>query len=524
MAQIISDRSVPGFSQSEGGLLVPDSPLKSIENQKRAVGGRIDFGSHFQHRYSLMPREGATPVEQLDDCVKQLRNLTGRRGLSLSHAVQMTVFVPSEGYADTVKQLEKHMEDVYGGKENVPPISFVGQTPADGRKSGMEAVVIEPKKGHELMINPGIIGADGIAAVGRPKAINEGEMERLLGMEEGSLKGVGEARYSVVIVGDEKWVYAAGLAGNPDSTNAGEKAWGALAKEMAILVREGIFERDAVVNTGLLNSHHTVHDIIGDNYNHLNVVRDEMYKRMGIYKYPSATGIGSFSSEGDVIIGMIGAKGVDYEPVVVVQHGEAHQYSMQFMKQQVVGKPVGGQVDATGVGKPVSVPKFNRALYLPGHEVVLVSGTASVEKGKGLLYGPEAFEAESQANGGRGVQLDVTEIVDSVGMKRIRERGLGVIAGADNRVYFRAETAAEAQTIVTIRNMTRLLAAKGMSLNDLAHSRVYVADLDDSGRVMDLVGKIFGNNPTQCVEAPVCYKGWLVEIEGIAGKNKSLIQ
>jgi hypothetical protein len=253
---------------------------------------------------------------------------------------------------------------------------------------------------------------------------------------------------------------------------------------------------------------------------------------------------------------MLAASGVRYEPVIVPEHGEAYQYQTQWMEGQAkLGTSVGERLKG-GIGLPASVPKFSRAMYLPDQEVMLISGTASVVTGKGFLYSPDDYAKENAEAGGKGIQFDVTEMVESIGLETLKQRqketedkekwrksGSLLLPAAqvespsdgqaqkqeklkrdeNGRYYLRAKSAAEAQALVTIRNITRLLKAKKMTLNDMAQSRVYVRDTEDADSVMALCKRFFGDKASICVKAPVCYNNWLVEIEGIAAKGKSLI-
>jgi hypothetical protein len=367
------------------------------------------------------------------------------------------------------------------------------------------------------------VGGD-VRAVGAPRILGERDIERLLGLDEGSLKGIGDARYCVAQAGGKKWVYSAGLAGDPQSTSAAQKGRGALAKEMAILLQERIFDPEALSNRGLLNSHHYIHDIVGANYNEgLNVPRDEFYSRLRVLTYPSATGIGMFSGPGDMTVEFTAASGVDYEPVIVQRHGEAYQYTANWLARQAAGKTAGGQAAGGGVGRKVSPPKFSRAVYLREEGLMILSGTASVERGKGLLYGPADFEAEKAANGGRGVDVDVTEIAESAGLQNLRRRGLNILSTAENMLYMRVETSVEAQALTTIRNKARLMAARGLTLRDMAQVRDYYTFSEDEGRVRGVYERVYGNIPMVFVRGPVCYRDWNNESEGYATKRKEII-
>jgi len=505
----------------EGGIVMPADSLKHLE--KHARGARLDLGDHYQLRLSLNPEKGATGEERFGDCLKQMESLISREKLSLNHAVQLTVFVPREGYGKTVAKYRKQLEELYGSPEDVPPVSFIGQTPAQGKKAALEAVVLAPKKGHLLRINPRLLEADNAPTLGPPRTMSEEEIENLLKLEPGALRGIGGARYSTAQVDHKKWVYSAGLSGNPESQSTPDNARAALAKEMAILIREGMYEVGKPFQRGLINSHHYIHDIIGANYNHLNVQRKEVYDRFGVYPFPSATGIGMFTNPGGVVMELTAARGVDYEPVLVEKHGEAYQYCIDWMKKQAAGQSVGSPVPGSGAGKEISVPRFSRALYLPEEQMMYVSGTASVERGK-LLYGSKAFLAENARNNGEGAYFDMAEIAESAGIENLRKGGLAVFRGKEGGLLLRVESAVEAQTLVTIRNMVRLLAAKGLTLKDQAQARIYYTKPEDEGKVKALCGKIFADTPTTYVHGPVCYDDWLVEMESTAAKKLERIR
>lgn len=509
---------VCGNASIERGF--PGDSLMDIETQRRALGARIDLGDHYQCRLSINPSKGATGAEQFIDCLEQLRNAASREKVTLGHAVQMTVFVPPQGYAETVSQYRSAMEDFFGGGDMVPPVSFIGQAPVRGKLAAMEAVVLAPKNGHNLMINRSGILTGESPVVGAPRTLPEEEVRSIIGTTVPP--GIGDARYCVAEIDGKKWVYSAGLCGNPASSSPSEKGLGALAKEMAILVKEGIYDQCSPNNLGLLNSHHYVHDIVGNNYNAaLNVPRDFLYTMFGVKVFPSATGIGQFSSEGDMIVEFTASKGVRYLPVIVKEHGEAYQYSDSWLNQQAAGRSVGGKFKG-GAGEKVSPPKFSRAVYLPDQSAIILSGTASVEKGKGLLYGPEEFGDEKAKTGILGCDIDVTEIENSAGRQNLMSRGLKIFDGPAKRRYLRVQTAGEAQAIVTIRNKVRLKAAAGLTIKEMAQCRDYITHPEDEERIISIYEKVYGNIPMIFVRGPVCYRNWINESEGFAAKSKEL--
>ena len=492
--------------------LKPDENVRDLprpfEIRKVCDGNFIDWGTHKTLNLSLRPGVAGETGPQFEGLLSRLKRHALQNGVSLSNTVQITAFAPSDDFESSKKEYEKMLAKAFKGLENVPPTSIVGQNPLDGANAGLEAVLLSQKSGKELIVNPSPSGQ------GVVKTLTESQVEELSGQNPGSLSGSGDTRYCTAISGDAKWVFSAGLCGKKGSSDASDNARVALAKQMAILCQEGIFDPEAKKNRGLVNSHHYLDDIVGPNYNRLNVERDRMYTRFGVDSFPSATGIGMSTRQGDVIMELT-ATDAEYEPVIVSQHGEAYQYKKEWLKGQSIGKKMGEQ----GAGKSVSVPMFSRAVYIPKSGVMIISGTASVEKGRGPMYLPDHFESEKRQKG--KVEVDVTDIADSVGIERLRATGFGLLADDKSRINLSVESAAQAQTLVTIRNMARLLKARGMSLKDLALARVYVTKPEDEKQIRRITEPLFKNTPCQSVRGPVCYDDWLVEIEGIAAKSKA---
>jgi enamine deaminase RidA (YjgF/YER057c/UK114 family) len=438
-------------------------------------------------------------------------SLSGSR-FDSKNVVSQTVFASQSSIGSLRADSPRLFGEFYGGWENTPSTGIVGQRPVNGGV-GFEAVLVLPKKGFSMLINAGVTDSPG-RTHNPPKRLNASDTERLLDLPAGTHEDSEDVVYSTVFVDGKKWVYASGLSGNPSQKTAKEHSKTAIAKEMAILIREGVFTPGKIVQAGLINSKHYLHDIVGSNYNEFNVERDLAYRKIGLVRdYPSATGIGMFTDSGEVIIEMTAAKGVDYEPVTVARHGEAHQYSLKWLS----GQAVGGLVGAKRPGIRVATPKFSRAIYLPKEKIMIISGTASVEAGTGIQYGIKDFQTENKD--GMGVNVDITPMAESIGVQELKKTSLDIIADPNGKIFAKAKTPALAQTIVTLRNMARLLNAKDMSLKDLAQARVYLKDINQHGEVMPTIKELTGNTPALCVEGPVCYDEMLVEIEGIAGKT-----
>lgn len=76
---------------------------------------------------------------------------------------------------------------------------------------------------------------------------------------------------------------------------------------------------------------------------------------------------------------------------------------------------------------------------------------------------------------------------------------------------------ARRQSERTLENVSQLLSPHGASLEDMAYLVVYIRDSSDAGDVRDvLVREIKKEIPVVLLNAPVCRKDWLVEVEGIA--------
>lgn len=111
------------------------------------------------------------------------------------------------------------------------------------------------------------------------------------------------------------------------------------------------------------------------------------------------------------------------------------------------------------------------------------------------------------------------------------ERGTATTYG-DRTHYFISGTASidsqgaivhegdfDGQVERTIENIEALLANQGAHLSDLKQVVVYLRDASDSARARLLLGSLLPPTlPMVIVEGRVCRPGWLIEIEGIAGR------
>lgn len=482
--QLKGQRELPGIKATDfeslgvGTLLVP----KGLTDQKRVSAKRIDVGSHYEIRCSVIPVTGSGAKEQFDDCLKQVNDLLESQGLEHASVAQQTVFVPSDGYGSKRAGFQQQLDEFYG-KESVPPTSFVGQTPAD-KQAAMEVILLAPKDGHNLKIRHEAIGA---------------------------------ARYKVAEADGLKWVYSAGLEGTAASDDTSDKAREAFGLMKAILTKEGLSFNDVVLQKNYIDT------IVGSNYNKFNMMRADVYASEGLVEdFPAATGIGMDTGiTGGVCLEFValGATKEDVlrESVENPRQRSSYKYDAAWLKVQAAskqdgrGRSVGQMKGGQGAGLSVSTPKFSRGKYLRvgDKEYFLVSGTAAFV-GTGTLFTEELKEP---------AWIEIDDLADSVGMERIRESGIGAVAFPDGKLRVKAETAVEAQTWETIKNISSLIGQTGMTLDDMAQVRVYVKDLDDASSVLDICDKIFKDTPSLCVNGPVCYDEMLVEIEGVATKD-----
>lgn len=68
----------------------------------------------------------------------------------------------------------------------------------------------------------------------------------------------------------------------------------------------------------------------------------------------------------------------------------------------------------------------------------------------------------------------------------------------------------------TLMNIEALLNEAGATMDDMQVLLVYLRDPNDQGPMMEALERRFPHTPIECVTAPVCRPGWLVEIEGLA--------
>ena len=68
----------------------------------------------------------------------------------------------------------------------------------------------------------------------------------------------------------------------------------------------------------------------------------------------------------------------------------------------------------------------------------------------------------------------------------------------------------------TLVNIEALLNEASATMDDMQVLLVYLRDPNDQGPIMEALSRRFPDTPFECVTAPVCRPGWLIEIEGLA--------
>lgn len=82
------------------------------------------------------------------------------------------------------------------------------------------------------------------------------------------------------------------------------------------------------------------------------------------------------------------------------------------------------------------------------------------------------------------------------------------------------EGSVEVQAARVLENLKAILTAAGSSLENVVKATVYLADMEDFGRVNAVYGQYFEKNPPArvCVEVSRLPKGALVEMDVIAAR------
>ncbi|MDI6601875.1 MAG: RidA family protein [Thermoanaerobacteraceae bacterium] len=78
----------------------------------------------------------------------------------------------------------------------------------------------------------------------------------------------------------------------------------------------------------------------------------------------------------------------------------------------------------------------------------------------------------------------------------------------------------EAQAERVMENLKAILEASGMGFENVVKTLVFITNMDDFGKVNEIYGRYFKENPParSCVEVSALPKGALIEIELVAHK------
>lgn len=290
---------------------------------------------------SIVPITGLTPQEQLNDCLSKLKEILQSFGLDVKNVLKQTVFIKSDDnidYYDKQNELSSVMKDFY--KSFLPPTSFIGQPPENGKHVSLEVILlVEPS--DKIEINHEILGA---------------------------------TCYSVVNYPDFKEVYAAGLTIGEKNTGTSSQAKGALE------LMKQVLEKENMTFSEVVRQWNFIEDILGitsdkdgfkQNYQLFNDVRSIYYGVENfINGYPAATGIGM--NAGGVIIEFIAissSKDILIIPISNPRQIDAYRYTQDVLKGDSI----------KNIPKKTS-PKFERAKMVAVYDSgqIYISGTAAV--------------------------------------------------------------------------------------------------------------------------------------------------
>ncbi len=324
-----------------GELPLPSANSMGGGDREGISRRQVDMDGYDEIYFSIQPVRGETAVEQLEDCLGQVKAALAARGLNLSNVMTQNVFIRAEDDANHFTEkyaMQKVLEDFYG--ESMPPVNFIGQHPADGEKVTTEFIVLVPKK-ESVSIESKSYSRDG-----------------------------GTYHYKVVEQDGAKWVYAGGIQ---DETATGTYE----ASQASFVIMNGILQAEGLTFSDVVRQWNYIEDIVGldgerQKYQIFNDVRASWYAAASFTNgYPAATGIGT--STGGVVLAFtaFGSARDDSKvvPIKNPQQIDAHRYTQEVL--------VGVAVDAQ---KQKATPKFERAkAVVDGGDVTLfISGTAGI--------------------------------------------------------------------------------------------------------------------------------------------------
>lgn len=290
-------------------------------------------------REYIIPEQGATFNNQLDDCFKKIAGITDHGGTIL----QITFFIKATDNNEYLKRkniILNYQRDLL--RNQIPATSVVSQTP-DGRDVSVEIVYItaDEEKRHKIQY-----------------------------------KQLGQITYTVVESENEKEIFGAGIT-LPDYVNQKKS----VQAETAFGIMNDILENESMTFADVIRQWNYVEDIVGydsmcentvQNYQVLNEIRSKYYSRVTFsHGYPAATGIGM--NAGGIILEFYACHTHDKEKIIPVRNPlqkDAYEYSQEVL----IG-------NALNINRYKSAPKFERAKYIAvkDNRLIFVSGTASIK-------------------------------------------------------------------------------------------------------------------------------------------------
>ncbi len=287
------------------------------------------------------PKSGSTSREQSNDCLSQLKEILRSLRLDVKNVLKQTVFIKSEGntdYYDKKNELFPIIKDFY--KTFLPPTSFIGQPPENGKNVSLEVTLLEDP-------------------------LDEVEIKH---------KILGNICYSVVDYPEFKEVYAGGLTSGVENKGTSSQSRGAFEFMKQVLEKEQMTFSDVVRQWNFIENILGItsdKDGLKQNYQLFNDTRSLYYGAVNFVNgYPAATGIGM--NAGGVIIEFIAASSsgeLRIVPIVNPNQVDAYRYAQDVL----VGHPVSRHLAK-------APPKFERAKLLSYKDsgLIFISGTAAV--------------------------------------------------------------------------------------------------------------------------------------------------
>ncbi len=287
--------------------------------------------------YFILPESGITFSDQLQNCFKQVQNLTGETEGVSKKVVALTFFVGTENqdqYKDFKNSINSSVEKIYGSF--CPAVACVAQAPENGNIVGVE-VFLEQEEFNNIIYK--------------------------------QLEGI---PYVVIEHSNFNEVYVLGLTGFIEG-DIYENSNTAFALMEKVLHAENLDFSNVVRQWNYIENITHIPDK-NENLQHYQIFNDVRSKFYGksdfINGYPSATGIGT--DNGGVVINFIAISNSPLNEIVPLMNPgqiDAHKYSQKVL----VGAGVFEKEEKT-------CPKFERGKMVKSDEgsKVYISGTAAI--------------------------------------------------------------------------------------------------------------------------------------------------